>query len=80
MPPFNKPNNALRKTLLPLLLPAALLTACASNSPAPTHVSPVLPPPPLLSTPLPLAPYSMTAEQRMQAWQKSLMDTQMMRD
>ena len=78
--PSNKPKTAHAPMRLLLLLPAALLTACASNSPAPMHVSPVLPPPPLLSTPLPLAPYSMTAEQRMQAWQKSLMDTQLMRD
>lgn len=75
--PFNNPKSARSKTPLLLLLPAVLLTACAHSSPAPS-VSPVLPPPPSLSTPLPPVSYSLSVGQKLQTWQKRLMDTQMM--
>ena len=77
MTPSEKPKSAPSKTLLLLLLPVALLTACAHNSPAP-NVSPVLPPPPSLSTPLPQVSYSLTAGQRLRNWQQRLTDTRMM--
>lgn len=77
MMPSNKPKSAPSKTLLLLLLPVALLTACAHNSPAPS-VSPVLPPPPSLSTPLPPVSYSLSVEQKLRNWQQRLTATQMM--
>lgn len=51
---------------------ALFLTACASNPQMPPTDLPALPPPPSLSTPLPSTPYTATAAQRMQRWQRVL--------
>ena len=77
MTPSEKPKSAPSKTLLLLLLPVALLTACAHNSPAP-NVSPVLPPPPSLSTPLPSVNYSLTAAEAIKNWRARQMATRLM--
>ena len=72
MPPFNKPNNALRKTLLPLLLPAALLTGCATPSTSSAPASPALPLPPSLSEPIPQQSFSERARLNIRTWQQRL--------
>lgn len=63
--------------LLPFVM---LLKGCAINKPMPPPELPRLPHPPSLTTPLPSQPYLKTVEQRMQRWEKSLNDTQMMRE
>ena len=63
--------------LLPFVM---LLKGCATNKPMPPPELPRLPHPPSLTTPLPSQPYLKTVEQRMQRWEKSLNDTQMMRE
>jgi len=63
--------------LLPFVM---LLKGCATNKPMPPPELPRLPHPPSLTTPLPSQPYLKTVEQRMQRWEKSLSDTQMMRE
>lgn len=72
----NKPSNALRKTLLPLLLPAALLTGCATPSTPSVPASPALPLPPSLSEPIPQQSYSDSVRALLQTWQQKLMPTQ----
>lgn len=57
---------------------ALFLTACATKPPTLVDVSPVLPPPPSLTTPLPSTPYTTTAAQRMKAWRDRLKATQLM--
>ena len=73
MQEFVKPHFALTA-----MLSALLLSGCAGNPPLRPAVSPSLPPPPSLSTPLPSTSYSLTAEKRMQAWSQLLTDTQVM--
>lgn len=75
-----KLNSALRKTLLLLLLPAALLTACAHNSPVCLPESPQLPTPPSVSTQQPQVPYSESASANIKRWQHRLTSTRMMQD
>lgn len=70
-----KPNSALRKMLLLLALPAALLTGCAAPSTPSAPVSTVLPSPPPLSQPIPQQSYSERARLDMQTWQQRLMPT-----
>ncbi len=59
---------------------ALSLTACASNPQMQPADLPTLPPLPSLSTPLPSTPYTTTAAQRMETWQRRLQGTQMMFD
>lgn len=63
--------------LLPLL-PALLMAACATQSPAPTVASPRLPAKPSISTPVPQEPYSVSASNRIENWRKRLMGTLLM--
>lgn len=67
------PGRVLMHVLLPLLL-----MACASNSPLPVAVSPRLPSPPSLSTPLPQQTYSSSARTDIERWQSKLTDTSLM--
>lgn len=73
-----KPNCAPRKTLLLLVLPAALLTACATPSIPSAPASPALPSPPPLSQPIPPQSYSGNVRALLQTWQQKLMATQVM--
>ncbi len=74
MPPAPvKRSCALRLTICVLFL-----TGCAAKPPTPPADSLTLPPPPSLSTPLPSTPYTTTAAQRMEAWQKRLQATRLM--
>lgn len=68
------------KTLMPLLLLAALLTACGATSPVCPPVSQPLPTAPRVSTPLPPVSYSISAQQKLQTWRESLMGTRLMSD
>ena len=70
--------NAKRSCALMLILPAALLMGCASNSATPPGASLQLPPPPSLSTPLPSVDYSLTAAETIKSWQARLRATRMM--
>ena len=60
------------------------LSGCATNSPTPAACLPPLPDAPRpklsLSTPLPPQTYSISAGQKLSAWQQHLMGTQLMRD
>ena len=67
------PLHALLLASLPLLL-----QACAGNSTLPEAAYPQRMPPPALTTPLPATPYSASASQDIEAWQKQLMDTPLM--
>lgn len=67
------PLHALLLASLPLLL-----QACAGNSTLPEVALPERMPPPALTTPLPPAPYSASASQDIEAWQKRLTDTRLM--
>lgn len=73
---LQKLNNALRKTLLLLVTPVALLTACATPSTPSAPASPALPSPPPLSQPIPQQSYSDTVRALLQTWQQKLMPTQ----
>ncbi len=73
MMPSNKLKSAPNKTRLLLLLPVALLTACAHSSPVPIATSPTLPTPPAPSTPAPQQSYSERAQQDIATWQQQLM-------
>ncbi len=72
------PVTVKRFCALKLTICAVSLTACATKAPTPPADSLHIPPAPSLSTPLPSMPYSTTAAQRMRAWSKKLMDTQVM--
>jgi len=72
---LQKLSNALRKTLLLLLLPAALLMGCATPSTSSAPVSPTLPLPPSLSEPIPQQSYSDNVRALLQTWQSKLMPT-----
>ena len=65
--------HALLLASLPLLL-----QACAGNSTLPEVDLPKRMPPPALTTPLPPAPYSASASQDIEAWQRRLTDTRLM--
>ena len=67
------PLHALLLASLPLLL-----QACAGNSTLPEVAYPKRMPPPALTTPPPPAPYSASASQDIEAWQKRLTDTRLM--
>ena len=67
------PLHALLLASLPLLL-----QACAGNSTLPEAAYPQRMPPPALTTPLPATPYSASASQDIEAWQKRLTDTRLM--
>lgn len=67
------PLHALLLASLPLLL-----QACAVNSTLPEVALPERMPPPALTTPPPPAPYSASASQNIEAWQKRLTDTRLM--
>ena len=68
-------NNGLRKMLLLLLLPAALLMGCAAPSRNSVQVSPVLPQPPSLREPTPQQSYSGRASTNIEAWRNRLTGT-----
>jgi hypothetical protein len=70
MPQFDKPNSALRKTLLLLIAPVALLTACATPYTPSAPVCPALPMPPSLSEPIPPQSFSERAQQNIKMWQQ----------
>ena len=74
--PSAKPHLPLHALLLASL--PLLLQACASNSTLPEVACPKRMPPPALTTPLPPAPYSVSASQDIEAWQKRLTDTRLM--
>ena len=67
------PLHALLLASLPLLL-----QACACSSTLPEVALPKRMPPPALTTPPPQAPYSASASQDIEAWQKRLTDTRLM--
>ena len=67
------PLHALLLASLPLLL-----QACAGNSTLPEVAYQKQMPPPALTTPPPPAPYSQSASQDIEAWQKRLTDTRLM--
>lgn len=69
-------NNVLRKMLLLLIAPAALLTACAAPSTVSAPASPALPIPPPLSQPIPQQSYSDSVRALLQTWQQKLIPTQ----
>ena len=69
-----KPRNAKRNYALMLLLPAALLTACAAPSTNSVQVSPTLPQAPSLREPILQQSYSERASTNIEAWQKRLTD------
>ena len=71
-----KPHLPLHALLLPAL--PLLLQACAGNSTLPEVALPERMPPPALTTPLPATPYSVSASQNIEAWQKQLMATPLM--
>lgn len=73
MPKSNPPHAPKRPALLPLL-PALLVTACATTSP-PVCEPAKIPPPPALSTPLPSVDYSDAARQTIEAWRLQLKGT-----
>ena len=78
----NKPLHSAKPHLpLHVLLLASLpllLQACAGNSTLPEVALPKRMPPPALTTPPPPAPYSASASQDIEAWQKRLTDTRLM--
>ena len=71
-----KPHLPLHALLLPAL--PLLLQACAGNSTLPEVAYQERMPPPALTTPPPPAPYSASASQDIEAWQKRLTDTRLM--
>lgn len=70
-----KPRNAKPSSALMLLLPAALLTACAAPSTTSVQVSPTLPQAPSLREPIPQQSYSERASANIEAWQSRLIGT-----
>lgn len=72
MKPPAKPHNAHRRTLGPLLLLAASLTACATPSkPEPVR----LPARPELTEPIPPESYSLSVRALLKAWREKLTGT-----
>lgn len=70
-----KPKPDPLKTLLLLLLPAVLLTGCATPSTASAPVCPAFPSPPPLSQPIPQPSYSERAQRDIATWQQRLTAT-----
>jgi len=71
-------HNVTKRLPALLLLPAWLLTACATSS-TPTAVAcPQIPPAPAIREPLPSPSYSETAQQVIDGWRKKLTDTPQM--
>lgn len=68
--PLPKPEPKWHAAMLTAL--ALSLTACATPSAPPVAVCPANPPPPALSEPMPPQTYSLSAEQRIKGWRKSL--------
>ena len=66
--------NAKRNCALMLLLPAALLTACAAPSTNFVQASPTLPQAPSLREPIPQQSYSERASANIEQWQSRLTD------
>ena len=65
-------NNVLRKMLLLLIAPAALLTGCATPSIPSAPASPALPPPPSLREPIQQQSFSERARLNIRTWQQRL--------
>lgn len=80
MKPLQPTRPLSHKTRMPLLLLAALLTACGATSPVCPPVSQPLPTAPRVSTPLPPVSYSISAQQKLQTWHESLTGTRLMSD
>ena len=68
-------NNVQKLKLPMLLLPAALLTGCATPSTSSAPASPALPLPPSLSEPIPQQSYSERASTNIGAWRNRLIGT-----
>ena len=71
-------SSAKKRSRLWLLLWASLLTACATPPTPSVSACPTLPSKPLARQPMPSQPYSQTANDDTQMWQKKLMDMQAM--
>lgn len=72
-----KPRNAKPSCALTLLLPAALLTGCATAStPSSAPICPAIPSPPQSRQPMPQQSYSDSARMNIETWQKRLIDMQ----
>ena len=69
-------SSAKKRSALWLLLLASLLTACATPPTPSVSACPVLPSKPLARQPMPSQPYSQSAKEDMERWQKNLMDMQ----
>lgn len=78
MKPSNAPKPVPQPLKLALLICAASLQACATNSPPQTPVCPPPPTPPFVSTPQPSMSYSESAKQRTQIWREKLKGTRLM--
>ncbi len=70
-------NVKLPSAAMPMLL-ALSLTGCAASSPTRPALSPPLPPPPSLTTPLPSVNYSLTAADAIRNWRQKQMATRLM--
>lgn len=64
--------NAPRLPALMLIALVLSLTGCATTSVPPVAVCPANPPPPALSEPMPPVSYSLSAQERIKGWRKSL--------
>ncbi len=64
-----------RNLKLLLLLPAALLTACATTSIPLVPTCPALPAPPPVTTPQPSKPYLESAQEKLNDWRDRLKAT-----
>ena len=71
-------SSAKKRLRLWLMLWASLLTACATPPTPSASACPTLPSKPLARQPMPSQPYSQTANEDTQMWQKKLMDMQTM--
>ena len=71
-------SSAKKRSRLWLLLWASLATACATPPTPSVSACPTLPSRPLARQPMPSQPYSQTANEDTQMWQKKLMDMQTM--
>ena len=69
-------SSAKKRSRLWLLLWVSLLTACATPPTPSASACPTLPSRPLARQPMPSQPYSQTANEDTQMWQKKLTDMQ----
>ena len=67
--------NAKPSSALMLLLPAVLLTGCATPSTPSAPICPAIPSPPQLRQPIPQQSYSESARTNIEAWQRRLIGT-----